>query len=272
MPQFSYDHPVLLLGQIASTNPWTINSYLNALLAQESGVTIGGTDAGDYTIQFDGPSGSYSITYTHPGGGVTNDIVAGLLTELQSDPDLVNIVVGTNADPQLTLDFIHPGEVWVLSFPSNPAGNMTAATIQAAGGTDLDLGVVVVPVTPPENSTGAQHVGAPDVTATDADFLGITVRASIDVEVNDGDPTGSNVFRPGATVSVMEEGEAVVEVEDAVAFNGPVFVRINNPGPGQKLGGLRSDADGGNAIQMTGARFRSATSGLGLAKVAINRP
>ena len=113
---------------------------------------------------------------------------------------------------------------------------------------------------------------APDAGTVDADFLGMTVRASVDVLVNTGDPNQISQFAPGATLSVMEEGESVVEVEDAVAFNGAVFVRTQNPGPGQHLGGFRSDADGGDAIAMTGARYRSATTGNGLAKVTINRP
>jgi len=129
------------------------------------------------------------------------------------------------------------------------------------------------PGRPAGNSTGAQHVSAPDAGTTGNDLLGITVRAVVDVQVNTGDPTALDTFDPGETVSVMEEGECVVEVEAAVAFNGPVFVRIGNVGPGQKLGGFTvGPAVPSEVIQMAGARYRSATTGNGLAKVAINRP
>ena len=274
MPQFDYVHPTLLLGQIASANPATVNSYLNALLAQESEISIAATpEAGDYTVRIVGEEGTFEFTYTSPGAETEAQIVAGLLAALDADPDLVNIVVGTDASPELELDFIHPGLDYTISFPSNPGpGDMSQALIQAAGGVALLLGVAVVATDPAGSSTGAQHVTAPDAGTVDADFLGLTVRAVIDVQVNTGDPNQISEFAPGATLSVMEEGESVVEVEDAVAFNGAVFVRIANPGPGQALGGIRSDVDGGNAIQMTGARFRSATTGNGLAKVAINRP
>ena len=274
MPQFDYTHPALLLGQIATTNPWTINSYLNALLAQESVVTSAAAPAaGDYTIRIVGEEGTFDVTYTSPGGEAPADIVAGLLAAIDADPDLVNIVVGTDASPDLNLDFIHPGHVYNVSFPSNPGGNLLGATFQAAGGTALTLGTCVVPASPPDESTGAQHVSAPNAATTGNDLLGITVRAVVDVQVNTGVQTDEDAFLPGTTVSVMEEGECVVEVEAAVAFNGPVFVRIGNVGPGQKLGGFTvGPAVASEVIQMAGARYRSATSGNGLAKVAINRP
>jgi hypothetical protein len=272
MPQFNYEHQRWSLGQIASGNPLTINSYLNALLAQESVVTVGGTDAGDYTIRIVGEEGTFDVTYTHPGAGAIGDITAGLQAAIDADPDLVNIVVAVDSDPDVDLNFIHPGKTYTVSFPSNPSGNMTLATAQAPGGPAIELATVVVAASPAGVSTGAQHVTAPGAGSTDADFLGITVKAEIDIQVNNGDPTAETAFEAGTTVSVMEEGECIVEVEDAVAFNGQVFVRIANPAPGQKLGGLRSDAAGGDAVLMTGAKFRSATSGNGLAKVAINRP
>lgn len=267
MPQFNYTHPALQLGQVATDTPYSVDSYVNELLAQESEVTIAAAPpAGDYTIQLDGPEGSFSFTYTSPGAETEAQIVAGLLLALQADPDLVNVVVGTDASPVLELDFIHPGAVWVISFPSNPGGNMSQALIQAAGGVDVHLGVGVVP------GNSAEFAVAPSGGTVDGDFLGITVALSVDVQVNDGLSTSFDVFAPGATLSVMEAGEAVVEVEDAVAFNGDVFMRIANPGPGQHLGAFRSDNAGGDAIQITRAKFRTATSGAGLARVKVNRP
>lgn len=272
MPQFNYDHPGLLVGQQASGNPVTINSYINALLAQESEVTVGGTDAGDYTVQIDGDEGSFQFTFTHGGGGVVNDIVTGLLAALDADPDLVNIVVGANASPELELDFLHPGQDYAISFPSNPSGNLTQTLIQAAGGTDIGLGLGVVPADPPGVSTGAQHVTAPNG-AVDADFLGVTMRASIDVDVNTiSNGAVDSRFVPSDTVSVMEEGEIRIETEDAVAFNGAVWMRNTNPGPSTPLGGFRSDSGGGEAILVTRMRFRGSTSSAGVVTAVINRP
>lgn len=268
MPQFDYTHRALMLGQIATTETWDVDSYVNELLAQESEVLVGGAAiAGTYTIQIDGPdANSITVDFVAAGGEAAAAVVAGFVAAIQADPDFTNLLVATDASPVLGLAFIHPGKVYTISFPSDPNGILSASITQAAGGVDIALGVGVVP------GSGEGFVAAPDVTATDADFLGITIAGTVDVMVNDGLSTSGDVFRPGCSVSVMEEGVCVVEVEGAVAFNGPVFMRINAPGPGQKLGGFRADADGGNAIQITGAKFRSSTTGVGLAQVKVNRP
>lgn len=57
MPQFDYEMPVAVNGQIATGDPRSIASYTNELLAQESEVAIGGTTDGTYTVQIDGEEG-----------------------------------------------------------------------------------------------------------------------------------------------------------------------------------------------------------------------
>jgi hypothetical protein len=268
MPQLNYTHRALMLGQIATTENYDADSYINELLAQESEVTVGGAAiAGTYTIQIDGPdANSITVDFVAAGGEAPAVVVAGFLAAVQADSDFTNLLVATDASPILELDFIHPGQVYVISFPSDPNGILSGALIQAAGGTNIHLGVGVVP------GSAAQLAVAPGAATVDADFLGITFMGTVEIMVNDGLSTSLDVFAPGCSVSVMSEGTTVVGVEDAVAFNGPVFMRTQNPGPGQHLGGFRSDADGGNAIAIAGARFRSATTGVGLAQIKVNRP
>jgi len=258
MPQLNYTHRALMLGQIATTETYDADSYINELLAQESEVTVGGAAiAGTYTIQIDGPdANSITVDFVAAGGEAPAAVVAGFLAAVQADSDFTNLLVATDASPELELDFIHPGQVYVISFPSDPNGILSGALIQAAGGTNIHLGVGVVP------GSAAQLAVAPGAATVDA----------VEIMVNDGLSTSLDVFAPGCSISVMSEGTTVVGVEDAVAFNGPVFMRTQNPGPGQHLGGFRSDADGGNAIAITGARFRSATTGVGLAQIKVNRP
>jgi hypothetical protein len=236
-------------------------------LAQESEVTVGGAAiAGTYTIQVDGPEGSFSVDFVAAGGEAPAAVVAGFLAAIQADPDFLNLLVATDASPILELDFLHPGQTYTVSFPSDPNGILSGALIQAAGGTDIGLGLGVV------TGSDSRLARAPDGSTVDADVLGVTVSATLAVEVNDGLSTSVDAFHPGDEVAVMEEGTVVVAVEDAVAFNGAVFMRIQNAGAGQSLGGFRSDNAGGDAIQITGARFRSDTSGVGLAIIKINRP
>ncbi len=267
MPQFEYAYPQSQNGMIATTSPWSIDSYLNALLAQQSTITATGTaTAGNYTVQIDGEEGSFSVTVTMAGGESTTVFTAALVAAFDADPDLLNIVAATDNDPVTTLDFLHAGLDYTLSLTSNPGGFLALALAQAAGGTDIPLGVGVVP------GAADGEAQLPGAGSVDADFLGIFVNAVVDVKVNDGQAFAAvDHVSPGQCLSVMNMGEVFVSVEDAVAFNGQVFMRIQNPGPGQSLGGFRSDADGGNAIALTGARFRQTTTGPGIARVKVLR-
>lgn len=267
MPQFDYTHPLLRLGMIGTASPWTIDSYGNALLAQASSVTAGGVAvAGSYTVQIDGEEGSFSVSVTMAGGESTTVLIAALVAAFVADADLLNIVAATDADPTMNLAFLHAGKDYSITLPSNPGGVLSTALVQAAGGTAIPLGVGVVP------GAADNEAQLPGGASTDADFLGIHVEATVDVKVNDGQAFGAiDEIEPGETLSIMRIGETVVATEDAVAFNGQVFMRIANPGPGQSLGGFRSDAAGGDAIALSGVRFRSSTTGAGLARVAVNR-
>ena len=267
MPQFDYTHRALMLGQIATTENWDIDSYINELLAQESKVTVGGAAvAGTYTIQIDGPdANSIQVSVVAAGAETPAQLVAAFLAAINADPDFTNLLVATNSAPILDLAFLHPGQVYVVSFPSDPNSILSNATSQAAGGVSLPLGVGVVP------GSAAEFAVAPSAGKTDADFLGITIMGTVEIMVNDGLATSLSVFAPGCSVSVMEVGACVVQTEDAVAFNGPVFMRIVATGT-EVFGAFRSDADGGDAILITGAKFRSATTGAGLAVVKVNRP
>lgn len=267
MPQFDYNHPALFLGQVASEDPMSISSYVNELFAQENRIAVGAAPgAGDYTIEISGDEGTFSFSYTSPGAETQAQIVAGLLAALQGEPDLANIVAGTDASPNLDLAFLHEGLVYTVTATSNPGGAMTITETQAAGGTAIGLGLGVVP------GSAEDLVVAPTGATADADVLGVTCKASVDVLVNDGLQTSDDQFAPAAQVSVLEAGEVVVNVEDAVAFNGAVFMRTANATAAAPLGGFRSDADGGDAIAITGARFRSSTTGAGLAVLKLNRP
>jgi hypothetical protein len=267
MPQFNYTHQALTLGQIATTETWDIDSYVNELLAQEDEVTVGGNAiAGTYTIQFDGPDAeALQVSVVAAGAETPAQMVAAFLVAIQADSDFTNLLVGTDAAPELELDFLHPGQVYVISFPSDPNGILSNTLIQAAGGINLHLGVGVVP------GSSAEFAVAPGAGSVDADFLGITVKGTVEIQVNDGLSTSESVFAPGNSVSVMEEGTTVVLTEDAVAFNGPVFMRIVATGT-EIFGAFRSDADGGDAIAIAGAKFRSATTAAGLAQIKVNRP
>jgi hypothetical protein len=226
-------------------------------------VTVGGTTDGVYTVQIDGPEGTFQVSFT-AAGNTADQIAAGLEAAADLDPDLLNITVASSATNVLTLTFIHPGSVYTITAPSAPSA-LTVAAVTAAGGVTIGLGVAVV--------QGAldDQAGLLAGGSVDADVLGITIR-SLDMNVNQGDPVVDDGYFGGATMAIMRGGELFANVEDAVAAGGGVFARIVVNAVGQVLGGLRSDADGGDAIALAACTFRTTTTAAGLARIKINRP
>lgn len=268
MPQLNYgQQPQWILGQIAQGSEPQIDSYTNEELAQISTLTLAGVtdDAGDYSFSLEGPDGeNYSSTYTSAGSQTSDAIAAAWLTDLQADDDLANIAAVTKTGTGvLTFAFIHPGRAY--SFTTTVvAGTAVVANTQAAGGVNIPLGVAV------EHGSADDFASLLDGSTADADIAGVTTRG-LDALVHD---YGSNdgLFEPGQTMNVLHEGDVIVYVEDAVTKGAGAFTRIANAVAGKTLGTFRSDADGGDAIAMTGAKYQSSTTGAGLAILRVNRP
>lgn len=269
MPQLNYgQQPVAVVGQVATNEEPTIDTLINELLAQISVLTVGGTaSAGDYVITATGPDGEV-VTATFTRVAETNDGISdGLLAAVNDDDAWANIAEASDSGTdELTLTFVHPGRVYTIVTSAPGTGTLVSANSQNAGGTDIELGVVVA------EGSADDLAAIVDAATVDDDFAGIVVRG-IDALVNDfGEGGGTPNYGPDSAMSVLRRGECWVLVEDAVTKGGDVFVRTQNAGAGDPLGLMRSDADGGDAIAMTNARFSSSTTGRGLAKVRINRP
>jgi hypothetical protein len=260
MPQFDYAEAVLVNGQIAESGPRVIDSYLNALVAQESDVDFAGFLGGNHTVRITGEEGVFDATGS---GGSTTALIDALIAAFGDE--LLNIATLANNDPAMEIRFIHPDRVYGISFPLNPNANMSHNLVQAAGGTRIPLAVVVV------QGANDDEANQPSGGSTSANALGVTVR-NTDSDVNTGDPVVNDGFPAGSTLSVMKQGVMAGEVEDTVAAHGNVFFRIANPAAGQNLGGLRGDVAGGDAVQLLGAKFKTSTTGSGLAKVQLNMP
>jgi hypothetical protein len=270
MPQYSYDAKTAFAGQIAQAlRPTALESYANPKKAKIHTTTIAGFDAGTYTIRLSKASTGEEFDISAAAGASIALTCTALETAGDAMDELLNIVVVSKTATTVVLSFIHPGDDWDISYPSNPNSNMSGVTTQAAGGTDIPVGVAVVAASNPGDDDNGLFCALPSGSSVDANFIGITTR-NVASNVMDYDQTGQ-VSEPGDIVSVMTEGVIWVETEDTVAYGGTVYVRITASGS-EQLGAFRSDADGGDAIVMTGAKFYSATSGAGLAKIKINRP
>jgi hypothetical protein len=141
---------------------------------------------------------------------------------------------------------------------------LTLVQTQAAGGTDIGLGLVV--------RTGSTQdlAVAPVVGTTAIQFLGVTER-SLMAQVNTGIGTEVDHFEPGTKMSVLRTGDIWVVAEEAVTFGAQVFVRIVATGT-ELAGAVRSDVDGTDAIAWPGAIFRDTSTASGLVRVRLNLP
>jgi len=268
MPQVSYDQPQWRNGQVATLHTCDIDSYGNELFAQVNTITVGGTTDGDYTIQFASSSSEvvYQVTFA-ASGNTAAEIASGLVDAINDDPDVLGIlsVAYTPATDNFTVTFASLGSVWTISYPSNPGGNLSDVQDQAPGGVDIPVGLGLV-----QGSTDVL-AALPTGASTDDDFVGICV-LGVDGEINFAFENTQTGYAPGTTMAALVQGDCIVETEDAVAKNGDVFMRITATVANPQLGKFRSDDDGGNAIQITGLKYRDTTSAAGLAIVRANRP
>ena len=142
------------------------------------------------------------------------------------------------------------------------------AQTQAPGGTKIPFGRFLVGDGTGENCkvvTGATVVG---------DIIGVsaanyqTQQASPTI-----DPTIEDGYEPGREVSVYGVGPIDVLTEQAVTPADTVFVRIVASGNNTKLGIVRKDADGGNAITATTiARFTDSAAAGETARIKLHIP
>jgi hypothetical protein len=259
MPQFDYDEAILINGQVADSSPAAIDSYLNPLLAQQDDTVFAGF-VGNNEIQIVGEEGTFtSGTFT---GGSTTLMIDNAIAGFGDTLD--NVATLANADPNLEIRFIHPDREYTISYPQNNA-TMSTTVVQLPGGTNIPLGVVVVQGANDDEAT------LPTGTSVAADALGISIR-NTSTDVNTGVPTDVDGLPAGNVISTLRGGVVAVEVEDAVTANAACFFRIQNAGAGERIGGLRSDVDGGDAVALTDAVFKTTTAAGGIAKVKINKP
>lgn len=273
MGQVAYgQQPQLVVGQVADDSPATIDTYTNELLAQVTSADYAGVtdDAGDYSLRIEGPDGEVvEVTHTSPGSETSAQIATAIVALLEAELDFANMAtVADGGSGDLTLTFLHAGRVYDVS-GEVVAGTLTIDNDTDAGGSNIGLGLGV------EYGSEDTLATVVDGSTTDINVAGVTVR-SVDALVNELEgPTvegAENTYQPGKTMSVMRGGVCAVRVEDAVTKGAQAFMRIANGTALNPAGGWRSDADGGDAISITGATFGSSTTGAGIALLRLNRP
>ena len=261
MPQFEYTRRTAFAGKI--DRPFEVREIESLALeskVQISEIAFAGNDAGTYSIRLRHKPTDRQFDFSDTNGAAITNTIDKLIAKIEADTDTAGVLTATNSDPELVLEFDVPGEEWEISFPSNPAGNMSVSNTQDPGASPIPLGVGVV-------QTAAEYCGLPVTASTDADFVGVAIR-NADSAVMDYDNVTE--YRAGDEVAILTKGYVWAEVEDAVSVNGSVYMRKTATAP-EQAGAFRSDADGGDAIVLTGAKFKTATTGAGLALIKIDR-
>jgi hypothetical protein len=113
------------------------------------------------------------------------------------------------------------------------------------------------------------------VYSNDNVFYGVSV--FIQNKMNLGSPQGSAgaaPYIPGDAVACLTRGRIYVTVENNVTSDSPVYWRMIPTLSNPRVGGFRSDSDGGNAILLSNniVRWITSASAGNLAVLEINQP
>lgn len=93
-------------------------------------------------------------------------------------------------------------------------------------------------------------------------FLGVAIRSHAIVSSSSGDAS----YPDGSAVSIMSKGRVFVSPNEAVVPTDAVFCYHT----GANAGRFRTDADGGNATAVAGARWRSSCGANGIAVLELD--
>lgn len=244
----------------------------NPALAQQGTLTVGGTAAdgvysATFTPELDPDNGKIVVTFTREDGEANAAIGAAIFADA-TKKFILQAEVTYNGTTVVTIKQLNTDIAYTVETAAPGGATFVWAQTQAPGGTKIPFGRFLVGDGTGENCkvvTGATVVG---------DIIGVsaanyqTKQASPTV-----DPTIEDGYDPGREVSVYGVGPIDVLTEQAVTPADTVFVRIVASGNNTKLGIVRKDADGGNAITATTiARFTDSAAAGETVRVKVFIP
>jgi len=246
-----------LAGQLADSGYHDIITRINNSKQRED-VTITAIDA-ETTLTINGTA------FTVNAGGALNPQTK---TELR---DLLIAAINSGSEP-VTASINDADQLYVdadasgVAFTAVGTTNCTVVNV-ILNELNVPFGVLVV-----EDTTGLadERAHLPQASAditTAGKVAGVSVH-NHSVEQNKGGINNVG-YEPQSAMDVLREGRIYVQVEDDVVKTGPVFVRFV-AGAGEQLGAFRSDADGGDAVALPGASFKTSASAGGLAALQVN--
>lgn len=198
-----------------------------------------GTDDWVISITDDETGQAYSLTAT--GSATEATLAANLEAAFAADAklrDLFTLSVDSSSDVDATFTAKHGGRSYTFAATGGTGAN-TITTSQAAGGSDLALGIMVALASTPGQMRALASTDTADNVAgllfrTDANHYQDYVETLSSVPV----------ARRAGTYEVMEEGRCWVTSEDAVTLGDPVYVRKAQTSSAGVLGAFRSSPAG----------------------------
>jgi len=244
-------------GQLADISNSVIDSYINNT-PQLDLITV--------------TAANLATTITINSTGFTVNVGAATLTVAALGALLVT-AINAGAEPVTATD-LEDGTFWVQADAPGTAFTSTgttncSVTNTVANETAIPFGVVVVQ----DTWTGKDNLAHLPLLTTDISAensaLGITVHSqSFEQALLNADNEG---YPHQSAMSICRKGRVYVEVEDAVAVGGKVYVRFT-AGATEQQGAMRSDTDSGDAVALPYARFKTSAAAGGIAIVEINQP
>lgn len=107
----------------------------------------------------------------------------------------------------------------------------------------------------------------PTDAATAAKFVGVALHSH---NYASPEQLGDTGIKPKVPISVLEEGDVWVTVEEAVVAGDRAFMRYDAGAGGTQLGAFRKSADTATALELKGCRYLTAASGGGLALLRVS--
>lgn len=276
MSQLSYpiNQPTANEGQRADAGDVDVLSMVHAEIPQISTITFGGTPAdGDYVVSVTLPSGVVvDVTTTRAGGtpSANTDLAAQHVLDVDAVEALNGVLTAVDSGGGVvTYTFVEHGQAYPIATSPPGAATLVAANTQNAGdAVALPIGKFVARLTGTNRTVKVLESG--DAVA---DVYGLIERPIGQIENTGNGGEGVDAtdleYNVGSMVPAGRRGRWMVRAEDPVTPDSTCFIRMV-AGAGEVAGSVRSDADGGDALDASSiARFLSTAAAGDLVKVEV---
>jgi len=254
MPQYNYDYPNAIVGQIGTYATDDLISTLNPLNAQVTNLEYNGiTTDGDYSLTVEGDDGSSATSTVFAASSNTAaQICAGIVAGCLSSPEFAGLIsaAAVATTDNVVVSFEKAGVVYTVT-ANVPGSAPTQTNSTTAGYAEVSLGVIL-----------QASAGSFTTSYTDAALgLGVTVRNPALVH---GLDNGSDAYDGPSMMLLLRRGEVWVRVASGVTPLIGEKVYFNSTAK------TWSNASAGSHTLVEGAQWR--TTGTGIQRVFINLP